>query len=236
MIYHPISQYLEHTDLMTDSIKTIMGERFFGIETNLDGQFMLLANDVTQAEKDALDALEYPVKKILKINRFTRVAYDPCDVPIDTDFVSGLKIKLHRKSIIIKGEIKAEEFYEFCDNNVFSNLIVKEATTFTRNVLGFPLYKDVVVTWYNEDGTPNIHTKTWRSYYSQLEQIKEGKSRRGNLVSNLQMPCIGLISIAMTGTPNPSPAFIVLTISDWISSPNTERAFPTEIACRMHLD
>lgn len=209
MIYHPISQYMIHTDVFSDLVKSIMGERFFGIEENFDGQFILLADDVTLAERDAIDALERPDKKVVKINNFIRNPLDPYDVPIDVDYVSGLKTKLHRKSIVVKGEIKAEEFYENYINGAFVNLIIKETTTFTRDALGFPLYKDVVVVWYCVDGTAHPTTKSWRSYYNQLEKIKEGKVRRGNLVANLQMPCIGLISIALTGTPNPTQAVVL---------------------------
>lgn len=209
MIYHPISQYMLHTDVFSDLVSSLMGERFFGIEENDDGQFILLADDASLSERDSIDALERPDKKVVKINNFIRTPLDPYDVPIDTDYVSGLKTKLHRKSIVVKGEIKAEEFYENFSNNVFSNLIVKETTTFTRDALGFPLYKDVVVEWYCIDGTAHTTKKSWRSYYNQLEQIKEGKMRRGNLVANLQMPCIGLISITMTGSPSPTPAVIL---------------------------
>jgi len=209
MIYHPISLHIEYIDAFSELVKSIMGDRFFGVEDNSSGQFVLLADDATQSEKDAIDALEHPVKKKLKISSLMLNSHDPYEVPLDVDYVSGLKTKLHRKSVLVKGEIRSEEFYESFSNTVFSNLIVKEVTSFTRDALGFPLYKDVEVTWYCEDGTAHPKKKTWRSYYNQLEQIKEGKVRRGNLVANLQIPCIGLISIAMTGSPSPTSAVIL---------------------------
>jgi hypothetical protein len=209
MIYHPIQQYLINIEGFSKLVASIMGNRFLGIEENENGQFILLTDDVTLAERDMIDALERPVKKIVKINNFISNPIDLYEPPVELDYVTGLKVKLHRKSIVVKGEIKAEEFYEDYVNNAFVNLIVKEETTFTRDALGFPLYKDVLVKWYCEDGTAHATNKIWRSYYNQLEQIKEGKVRRGNLVANLQMPCIGLISIALTGSPTPTTAVIL---------------------------
>lgn len=210
MIYHPINRYVQFPDALEPVIRNLIGEhRFFGIEANLDGEFFLLADDVTQQEKDAIDAVEYPIKKRLVINSLLRVYSDPFQDAVNVDFVSGLTVKLHRKSFLVKGECRSEEYYLNFDGTTYSNLVVKEETVYTRNALGFPIYKDVKLSWMCEDGTIHPKTKEWRKYYSQLEQIKEGKTRRGNLVSNLQMPCIGLISIAMTGTPNPSAAVIL---------------------------
>lgn len=135
--------------------------------------------------------------------------------PVSINFIVGLDIKLHRKSILVKGECIREEFYETASIHpttgatVYSNLIVKEETTYTRNSLGFPISKVSIISYALEDGTFHPTTKTIFKIYSQLEQIDEGKVRRGNLVDNIQMPCIGLISFAMTGSFNPTPAVIL---------------------------
>jgi hypothetical protein len=88
-------------------------------------------------------------------------------------------------------------------------MIVKEETVYTRNSLGFPVMKNSTISYALEDGSFHPMTKTIVKVYSALEQIAEGKTRRGNLVDNLQMPCIGLISIAMIGTPNATAAVIL---------------------------
>lgn len=135
--------------------------------------------------------------------------------PIRTDFVTGLDIKLHRKSILVKGECVREEFYQTASVNpttgavTYSNLIIKEENTFIRNTLGFPVIKTATISYALEDGTFHTITKVTTKVYSSLEQIDEGKTRRGNLVDGLQMPCIGLISIALTGTSNPTTAVIL---------------------------
>lgn len=129
--------------------------------------------------------------------------------PLSVNFITGILIKLHRKSILVKGECVREEYYENCISGVFSNLILKEVHQFTRDALGFPIKRNSKVVWINFDESENEITKSIDKYYSALEKIDEGKKRRGNLVDGIQMPCIGLISIAMTGSPNPTNAVIL---------------------------
>jgi hypothetical protein len=134
--------------------------------------------------------------------------------PIDLDFRSGLTVMLHRKSQVVKGECIKEEYYQNCSvdqvgNLTYTNLVVSEHHTFTRDSLGFPVYRASYLKYYDKNGVASEPVKTWVKFYSQLEKIQEGKTRRGNLVDNLQMPCIGLISIALTGSPIPSTSVIL---------------------------
>lgn len=153
---------------------------------------------------------EAPVTNPIKIYEFLpSMGTNKSIPPFTTNFVTDLTIKLHRKSILVKGECIREEFYQNYDGVTYSNLIVKEESTYTRDALGFPMYRTTIISWINADNTVNSNTKTWVKYYSNLEQISEGKVRRGNLVDSLQKPCIGLISIAMIGTPNPTSAVIL---------------------------
>jgi hypothetical protein len=146
-----------------------------------------------------------------KINKWFNVSIvlDPRLSPISLDYVTSLDIKLHRKSILVKGECRAEEFYENYNGVTYSNLIVKEVHTFTRDALGFATKRDTTITWYNNDEQPNQLQKFLPKYYSSVEQIEEGKTRRGNLVNALQIPTIGLISIAMIGSTNATMAVIL---------------------------
>ena len=178
-----------------------------------EDQKILIRNDFNNVSNDGL------VIPPLKIKIYDFLSNTPLDnkyePPLRVDFVTGLDIKLHRKSILVKGECIREEFYQNAVVNpttgtiTYSNLIVKEDTTFVRNYLGFPVMKTSVISYALEDNTFHSTTKTITKMYSALEQINEGKTRRGNLVDNLQMPCIGLISIATTGSPNPTPAVII---------------------------
>jgi len=129
--------------------------------------------------------------------------------PIRVNYITGLDIKLHRKSIIVKGECRSEEFYENYNGVTYSNLIVKEDHVFLRDALGFAIKRETLVTWYNNDGQPNQLTKPIPKFYSSTEQIEEGKTRRANLINGLQMPTIGLISIAILGSINATMAVIL---------------------------
>lgn len=140
--------------------------------------------------------------------------FDTTQPPIDLDFRSGLTTMLHRKSQVVKGECLKEEYFQSCSvdqlgNLTYTNLIVSEHHVFTRDPLGFPVFRSSHLKYYDKNGTASGPIKSWVKFYSQLEKIQEGKTRRGNLVDNLQMPCIGLISLALTGSPVPSSSVIL---------------------------
>lgn len=171
------------------------------------------------AHQAAFDAwnIEYNnLVKYYKIYDFVsnKNYYDTSEVPLDLDFRTSLKKMLHRKSTLIKGECVTEEYYETCTVNAqgvlsYSNLIVSEHHAFTRDPLGFPVMRASHLHFYDKNGVESPESKHWIKFYNSLEKIQEGKTRRGNLVDNLQMPCIGLISIAMTGSPFPNPTVIL---------------------------
>lgn len=144
----------------------------------------------------------------------TKKLRDTSQVPLDLDFRTSLTKVLHRKSTLIKGECVKEEYYENCNvdaqgNLTYSNLIVGEHHSFIRDPLGFPVMRNSHLHFYDKNGAESPESKHWTKFYSMLEKIQEGKTRRGNLVDNLQMPCVGLISIAMTGNPVPTSAVIL---------------------------
>lgn len=171
------------------------------------------------ANQSAYDswALEYAQSvKYYKIYDFVynKASYDTTQIPLALDFRTQLTKMLHRKSTLVKGECVKEEYFENCSvdaagNLTYSNLIVSEHHSFVRDPLGFPVLRNSHLHFYDKNGIESTEQKHWIKYYSQLEKIQEGKTRRGNLVDNLQMPCIGLISIAMTGSPIPSSAVIL---------------------------
>lgn len=135
--------------------------------------------------------------------------YSKLEPPVDYDFITGLTTKLHRKSIIVKGECTSEEYYESFNGTTYTRLIVKEESLFVRDAIGFPISKTVTISWYKNNGESHPTKKTWVKYYSDIEKISEGKTRRGNLVDALQRPCIGLISIALTGSQTPTFSVIL---------------------------
>lgn len=140
---------------------------------------------------------------------YDKSLFDTSVPPLTVDFITQLKVKLHRKSTLVKGECIKEEYFVDCDGTTYSNLIVSEHSTYTRNPLGFPIKKDSHLHFYDNNGVESPEAKNWVKWYSMLEQIQEGKIRRGNLIDALQMPCVGLIGIAINGTPTPTTAVIL---------------------------
>lgn len=140
--------------------------------------------------------------------------FDTSVPPLDVDFRSGLTKMLHRKSTLIKGECVKEEYFENCSvdaqgNLTYSNLILSEHHSFVRDPLGFPIMRNSHFHFYDVNGVESAETKPWTKFYSNLEKIQEGKVRRWNLVDNLQMPCVALISLAMTGSQIPTTEVIL---------------------------
>ena len=178
-----------------------------------EDQKQFLRNDFNGVSNEGL------VANPLKVKIYDYLSNTPLgsiyEPPIRVDFVTGLDIKLHRKSTLVKGECIREDFYASAFVNpisgvvTYENLIVKEETVYTRNPLGFPVYKTSKISYALEDGTFHSTTKTITKMYSSLEQISEGKVRRGNLVDNLQLPCICLISYAIIGSFNGTPTIIL---------------------------
>lgn len=146
---------------------------------------------------------------------FDKKKFDTTQPPIDLDFRSGLVTMLHRKSYVVKGECVKEEYYQSCavdayGNLTYTNLIVSEHHAFTRDPLGFPVVRTSYLKYYDKNGQASGQIKAWAKFYSTLEKIQEGKTRRGNLVDNLQMPVIGLVSLAVNGSPVPTPQIILM--------------------------
>lgn len=200
---------LDHVRLSRDDVTWIKGpdeglEYLWDISLPDQGSIVGLLGSFIEGQPLPPDPEDIKVFKYIQ-NRSLDTKLPPSNV----DFVTGLSIKLHRKSTIVRGECTKEEYFVNYDGAVYSDIVVKETTLFNRDALGFPINKTVTVIWYKNSGEEHPQSKTWNKYYSNLEKIQEGKSRRGNLVSNLQMPCIGLISIALTGSPNPTSDVIL---------------------------
>jgi hypothetical protein len=87
---------------------------------------------------------------------------------------------------MIKGEVQVEEYYLSFNGTTYSDLIVKEVHTFTRNIMGFAIYRTTTVSWYNESGLECMDKKIWTKFYDGLQTIEEGIVRRGNIVKYLQ--------------------------------------------------
>lgn len=123
--------------------------------------------------------------------------------PLDLDYKKQLTTRLHPKNTFVQGELTAREFYENASVNAdgsitFSNLILRENNVYTRDVAGFAIYRTKTITWIRDDESDGPDTKVTLKYYSGVDKIQEGQTRRGNLVDALIMDSANLLLLAKT--------------------------------------
>lgn len=156
---------------------------------------------LNKPEYDAWVKINLKPASPIKIYRYAPNNFfsDKTTPPLGLDYVVGLSVKLHRRSIIVKGECKSEEFYVNFDGTTYSDMVLKEVHTFYRDGLGFALKRESIISWICEDNTTHAITKTLLKFYNQYETIEEGQTRRGNLINGLQRPIIGFICMYLGG-------------------------------------
>lgn len=108
------------------------------------------------------------------------------------------KTNLFPKRIFAKGELQKVEWYKESD---FQTLVLMAEMEYSRDPFGFATSRTTTRTWFDTDGEPLDEIKTTTKNYSNLETIKEGKRRRGNIVDGIQLPVMGLMVETMTIEP-----------------------------------
>ncbi|CAG7580723.1 MAG: hypothetical protein SLAVMIC_00534 [uncultured marine phage] len=100
---------------------------------------------------------------------------------------------LHKKRTFVKGEISTVEYYADYDlvTKEYKDLILKEEREYLR-LDGLAYQRNMKVTWYYLDDTQG-ESKSTVKYYPPDESIKEGISRRTNIISNLKMVSFGTL-------------------------------------------
>lgn len=127
----------------------------------------------------------------------TKTPLDKKIPPFDLDFLTSLTIKLHRKQTMIKGEVQTEEYYQSFNGSQYSGLVVRETNSYTRDMLGFALYRTTTVEWAIKSGQMSDKKKVWKKFYDPLQMIEEGIDRRGNIIKFLQPKILGLLQVSL---------------------------------------
>ena len=127
--------------------------------------------------------------------------------PFGVDYVTGLTTKLHRKQVMVKGEVQQELFYVNYNGTTYTDLVVKETHVYSRDAMGFAKFKTTIITWIYEDDTECEQKKTWVKYYDNLQMIEEGIQRRSNMIKALQPKVLGLLQ--MTLPPEEQPNILI---------------------------
>lgn len=134
------------------------------------------------------------------VYKLTGILNDPRNLDYD---IYGL----HKKKTIVRGELVLIEYYKNYNGIIYSDLVVKEERTYTRNEYGLVLYRDQISSWYLTDGTigcvkpylkdENDEIIPLRKYYNPQEQMEEAEQRRSNLLADAK-----LYTASQVGLPN----------------------------------
>lgn len=169
------------------------------IEQEFDENGESLAIDFSQY---ALPENEIPFPNIYwnkkyKIYSFmTDKTHNEFSPPYDIDFSN---FGFHKKRTLVKGEVTKIGHYAEYDGTTYSNLIVEETNTYTRNpVTGYVQYRDKSIVWFDENWNPS-EPKISRKYYNNAEAIDEGEVRRTNIINETKINAITAILITEFG-------------------------------------
>jgi hypothetical protein len=174
---------------------------------------------LSPAEDSALDAVlaaHAPVSHELKLHRY--IATNGQDHR-QVDYKTGLTARLEKKvTAMVDGEVQEVEYHADED---FDDLVIKVAvfkdqalTTpgYARTSNGLAVERWTERTWYREDGTAHPDTKVTHKAYSHdaLQQMREGRRRRSNVIDQLSITVLNLLVATETAVDplNPTPAEI----------------------------
>lgn len=161
-------------------------------------------------------------EQIILSNLISNYVYNP-------NYDNGLKFKINdsisdpskidydilgynKKRTFIKGELREIGYYKNYDYsaNTYSDLVVLETRSYTRNEIGIATSRYLTSTWYLNDGTTGL-TTSYLKYYTQEEGIQEGIDRRGNMIAFAKTSLLDGLK-AIYGEPtNQTYAFDMLT-------------------------
>lgn len=166
-----------------------------------------------QADLEALIVAHDPewVPSTVKLFRYIEDdhGFDVTKPPRAVDYVTGLTRRLYRAESFTQGELRRVEFYAETGTGsdgwpTYSDRVIREDITYTRDALGFAKSRDTTITWYTEDDEPHANTKVLHKPYSLIESQKEGATRRANIISALSLKVAGvLLQILPTGSTYP---------------------------------
>lgn len=103
-------------------------------------------------------------------------------------------IGLHKKRTFNKGELTNVEYFGEYDliTRQYSDLVLTESRVYSRDNKGFAYKRDLTTVWYKNDDSVG-DSKTTQKYYSADESIKEGETRRSNIISRLKLEAFSLL-------------------------------------------
>lgn len=146
----------------------------------------------------------YPKAKILNMvkEEVGKLHYSDINYKIHTN------TKLFNEMSFIHGELQNTEY--FLDEELTDKVLIVD-NLYERDMLGSAVHRDTTRRWIREDGSLTDPI-TKRKKYSNIEQIKEGKRRRGNIVDGIQLPIMGMMIEVLGVEPYNYSSLAILSI------------------------
>lgn len=170
------------------------GQVFGGFKYNDDG---VLYYDTEYVEPKPSD-FKPKIKNLTSVRK--------CHTEIN--YKTELEVGLFPKRLFEKGELQKVEWYS---DEALTDKIIDVDITYNRDSQGFATDRTTTRTWINNNGTENDKKKITKKVYSQNQgdQIKEGKTRRQNIVDNCQMPVLSFMVETMIATYTPEEVILI---------------------------
>lgn len=116
---------------------------------------------------------------------------------------------LHDVKTYDKGEIVKVEYYSTYSNDEYSDLVVDEIITYTKDELGFFKERNINVRWYLEDNNIGVE-KVINKRFNEIESVLEGVNKRSNIIANCKSIIISEIKKTLNGSAVLVEAFTLL--------------------------
>ena len=113
--------------------------------------------------------------------------------PQHLDYRVAVNSRLYTRKRVMYGELVSLEYFGRYEpeGDEFGDLVVSEAHTYVRNAENYAIKRDIVISWYKNDGRPHPDTKVRTKFYDKQGQINELKRRRENIIDWLRGALVG---------------------------------------------
>jgi hypothetical protein len=114
------------------------------------------------------------------------------------NYKTGLTKNLFPDRVFTKGELNFVGWYS---DEAKTDLVIQVTIAYIRDSLGFATSRTTTREWLDDTGQVAL-TKTSKKEYDDIAQIKEGVTRRGNIIKGLQKPTLGMLIATEPALPN----------------------------------
>lgn len=183
--------------------RSILGSKWIGLHRRDDWVFVMFTETLTTeeiAERDSImsghDATDIYTPKIMSM---IQGGVDNLHFQ-DIDYTIHVKPNLYPVRDIVRGEVVNVKWYK---NPDATDLVLNVDVVYVRDPYGFPLSRTTTRKWVQNNGEYHPDEKvTVKSYVlNAIDQIKEGKRRRENIINELQMPTLAFLLEVLAPQP-----------------------------------